>query len=206
MTPPLLAFTGSLGRGVQSELVILIAFGTLLGGRRDSDLFNCDGCSAVDSNASQQFCHLCVRDEINEQINDLKESDLPVEERSAKRNKLHARLSSWSPKGRRVSGVAVLGKEGGVSDDPFGNFGDIRGHWEKAFNNGGGSNAAAEALGRFVRKCPGDLEPISRGEFYKICDVNRRSARGPDGVSHRAWKACGRDAHDVLNGAHDVLC
>ena len=96
---------------------------------------NCDDCSVVDSIAFQQCCHLCVRDEINEQINDFTESKLLEEEKSAKKNKLHARLSSWTPKGRRVSGVAVLGKGGGVSGDPFG---DIRGHWEKVFNNGGG--------------------------------------------------------------------
>ena len=94
-----------------------------------------------------------------------------------------------------MSGVAALGKEGGVSDDPFG---DIRGHWEKIFNNGGGSDAAADALGGFVQKCPGDFEPISRDEFYKICGANRRSAPGPDGVSYRTWKACGRTAHDIL--------
>ena len=135
-----------------------------------SDLFNCDGCTVVDSPALQQFCHLCVRDEINEQINDVKKSDLPVDEGSAKRNKLHARLSSWSPKGRRVSGIAVLGQGGGVSDDPFG---DIRGHWEKVFNHGGGSNAAAESLGRFVQKCPDDLGLFFRDGFYLICDVNR---------------------------------
>ena len=83
---------------------------------------NCDDCSVVDSLALQQFCHFCVRDEINEHINDFKESELPEEEKSAKKNKLHARLSSWSPKGRRVSGVAVLGKGGGVSCDPFGDI------------------------------------------------------------------------------------
>ena len=152
------------------------------------------GCSVVDAFALQQFCHLCVRGGINEQINGPKESELPEEEKSAKKNKLHARLSSWSPKGRRVSGVAVLGKGGGVSGDPFQ---DIRGHWEKVFNSGGGSDAAAGALGEFVQKCPGDLEPISRDEFYKVCDVNRRSAPGPDGVSYRTWKACEREAHDI---------
>ena len=149
----------------------------------------------VDPHALQQFCHSCVRDEINGQIKELKESELPDEEKGAKQNKLHARLTSWSPKGRRVSGVAVLGKGGGVSDDPFG---DIKGHWEKVFNNCGGSDAAADAFGRFVQKCPGDLEPISRDEFYNICDVNRRFAPGPDGVSYRTWKACGREAHDIL--------
>ena len=153
---------------------------------RLSELFCCS--------ALQQFCHTCVRDEINEQMNDLKECEFLVGEKSAKRNKLHARLSSWSPKGRRVSGVAVLGKGGGVSDDPFG---DIRSHWGKMFNNGGGGDAAAEALGKFVQECPGDLEPISREEFYKICDVNRRFAPGLDGVSYKAWQACGRDAHDT---------
>ena len=101
---------------------------------RLSASFDCGGGSVVDSSALQQFCHLCVRDEVNEQIEDFRESELPEEERSAKKNKLHARLSSWSPKGRRVSGVAVLGKGGGVSDDPFGG---IRGHWEKVFHNGG---------------------------------------------------------------------
>ena len=29
-------------------------------------------------------------------------------------------------------------------------------------------------------------------------EISRRSAPGPDGVSYRAWKACGREAHDVL--------
>ena len=73
-----------------------------------------------------------------------------------------------------------------------------RGHWEEVFNNGGSSDAAAEALGGFVQQCPGDLEPISRNEFYKVCDVNRWFAPGPDGVSYRTWKACGRESRDIL--------
>ena len=102
------------------------------------------------------------------------------------------------PGRRRVGeclGLLYWVRGGGVSENPFG---DIRGHWENIFNNGGRSNAAAESLGGFVQKCPDDLELISRVEFYYICDVNRRSAPGPDGVSYRAWKACGRDAHDAL--------
>ena len=92
---------------------------------RLSDFLNCNGCSIVDSFALQQFCHLCVRDEINEQINGLKGFELPVEEKSAKRNKLHARLSSWSPKGRRMSGVAVLGKGVEFLMTPSGTLGVI---------------------------------------------------------------------------------
>ena len=149
----------------------------------------------MDFSALQQFCHRCATDEIQEQIDDLKEPDLPEEDEGSKRNKLHARLSSRSPKGRRVSGIAVLGKDGEVSGDPFK---DIKDHWEKIFNNSGGSSAAADSLGNFVQRCPDDLEPISREEFYLICDVNRRSAPGPDGISYLAWKACGRDAHDAL--------
>ena len=162
---------------------------------RLAPFFDCGGGLVVDSHALQLFCHSCVRDEIDGQIKELKESELPGGEKSAKRNRLHARLSSWSPKGRRVSGVAVLGKGGGVSDDPFG---DIKDHWQKIFNNSGGSDAAADALGSFVQQCPDGLEPISREEFCKIREINRGSAPGPDGVSYRAWKACGREAHDVL--------
>ena len=130
---------------------------------RLSPFFDCGGGLVVDSHALQLFCHSCVRDEIDGQLKEPKESELPDEEKGAKRNKLHARLSSWSPKGRRVSGVAVLGKGGGVSDDPFG---DIKGHWQKMFNNSGGSDAAADALGGFLQQCPDGLEPISREEFY----------------------------------------
>ena len=93
-------------------LVILIVFVTLLGEllRRLSPFFDCGGGLVVDPHALQQFCHSCVRGGINGQIKDFRESGLPDEEKSAKTNKLHARFSSWSPEGRRVSGVAVLGK------------------------------------------------------------------------------------------------
>ena len=137
---------------------------------RLSSFFDCGEGLAVDPHALQRFCHSCVRDEINGQIKELRESGLPGEEKSAKRNELHARLSSWSPKGRRVSGVAVLGKGGGVSDDPFG---DIKDHWLKIFNNSGGSDAAADALGGFIQQCPDGLEPISCEEFYGICEISR---------------------------------
>ena len=58
-----------------------------------------------------------------------------------------------------------MGKEGGVSDGPFG---DIKDHWQKVFNNSGGSDAAADALGGFMQQCPDGLEPISREEFYRL--------------------------------------
>ena len=61
---------------------------------RLSSLFDCGEGLAVDPHALQRFCHSCVRDEINGQIKELRESELPDEEKSAKRNKLHARLSS----------------------------------------------------------------------------------------------------------------
>ena len=146
-----------------------------------SSFFDCDGGLVVDPHALQQFCHSCVRDEIDRQIEELKESELPGEDKGAKHNKLHARLSSWSPKGRRVSGVAVLGEGGGISDDPFG---DIKAHWHNMFNSSGGSDAAADALGGFIQHCPDGLEPISREGFHEICEVNGRSAPGPDGVSY----------------------
>ena len=159
-----------------------------------SPFFDCGEGLVVDPQALQQFCHSCVRDEINGQIKDFRESEFPDGEKGAKKHKLHARLSSWSPKCRRVSRVAVLGKGGGISDDPFG---DIRGHPENIFNNSGGNGAAADALWGFIQQCPDDLGPISRDEFYDICD-NRRSTPDPDGVSYRTWKACGRKAHDIL--------
>ena len=140
------------------------------GAPRLSPFFDCGGGSVVDPHALQLFCHSCVRDAIDGQLKELKESELPDEEQSAKRNQLHARLSSWSQKGGVVSGVAVLGKGGGVSDDPFG---DMKGHWQKIFNNSGGSDAAADALGSFVQQCPDGLEPISREGFYNICEINR---------------------------------
>ena len=93
---------------------------------RLSAYFSCDQCSVVDLGSLQRFCYKCVCDEINEEVADLKTSDLTEDEKATKKNKLLARLSSWSPKGRRVSGVAVLDEGGGVSGDPFG---DISKHW-----------------------------------------------------------------------------
>ena len=56
------------------------------------------------------------------------------------------------------------------------------------FINSGGNGAAADALGGFIQRCPGGLGPISRDEFYEICEVSRRFAPGPDGVSFRTWR------------------
>ena len=100
------------------------------------------------------------------------------------KNKLHARLSSWSPKGRRVSGVAVLGRGGGVSGDPFG---DIRGDTGRRCLTIVG--AVMLRLMPLVVPSSSVLATLSlslgMSSAYKVCDVNRRFAPGPDGVSYR---------------------
>ena len=113
-----------------------------------------------------------------EQLEELRGADLPEEEKSSKRTKLHARLASWSPKGRKVSGISVVDDGGEVVEDPFG---ALRGHWEGVFNNFGGSACSVESLGGFVQTCPEGIQPLSFEEFSLLCSINRSSAPGPDG-------------------------
>ena len=119
--------------------------------------------------------------------------DLDEGEKSRRRSKCHTRLASWSPKGKSVIGITVLDDEGKPTDDG-GAFKSLKSHWEPVFNNVVGDRRASNRFSRFVQKCPEGIEPLGREEFRSICGVARRSAPGPDGIGHMAWRACGEVA------------
>ena len=162
---------------------------------RLSPFFDCVGGVVVDPHALQQFSHSCVRDEINEQIKELRESELPGEETVPRM--ISCMLASRLDR-RRVGGFRGLlfwGRGAGSLMTPLGTS---RGIGRRSSTTLGAVMLRLMPFGGFIQQCPGGLEPISREEFYEICAVNRRFTPGPDGVFHRTWKACGQEAHDVL--------
>ena len=145
------------------------------------------------------YTPLCYinREDLREQLAEVEASDLDEDEKSRKRSKCHTRLASWSPKGKPVIGITVLDDEGNPTDDR-GAFKALKSHWEPVFNNTVGDPRAFSRFTRFVQKCPEGIEPLGREEFRSICGVARRSAPGPDGIGHMAWRACGEVAADLV--------
>ena len=137
------------------------------------------------------------REDLREQLAEVEASDLDEDEKSRKRSKCHTRLAPWSPKGKSVIGITVLDDEGNPTDDR-GAFKALKSHWEPLFNNTVGDRRSFSRFTRFVQKCPEGIEPLGREEFRSICGVARRSAPGPDGIGHMAWRACGEVAADFV--------
>jgi hypothetical protein len=173
-----------------------------LGGALDrvpclSCFFDVDECRVSDPSGLFRFTCDLVRGGIKNSLDEVNRSDLSAEEKSAKRSRMHERLSSWAPKGRSFIGIAVLGEDCEPLDGDAA-FGALRGHWEPVFNSGQGDIAAMNKIRGDVSSCPDGLCPVSRDEFVEICKVRRQSAPGPDGIVYAAWTACGDEAAGVL--------
>ena len=98
----------------------------------------------------------------------------------------------------------MLDDEGSPTDDR-GAFEALKSHWEPVFNNIGGDRRAFDSFSRFVQKCPEGIDPLGRDEFRSKCGVARRSAPGPDGIGHMAWRACGEVAADVVYECYKLI-
>ena len=108
------------------------------------------------------MCFLCSGGG-SEQLSELKNSGLPGEEKSAKRAKLHSRLASWSPKGKRVGGVVMLSGKDRVAEDPFE---ALASHWSPVFNNARGNGRAVTDLPKHVARCPDGIGPVTKDVVF----------------------------------------
>ena len=144
------------------------------------------------------------REDLREQLAEIEASDLDENGKSRKRGKCHTGLASWSPKGKSVIGITMLGDEGGPTDDK-GAFEALKSHWEPVFDNVIGDRRVFNRFSRFVHTCPEGIGPLGRDGFRNICGVSRRSAPGPDGIGHMAWKACGEVAADVVYDCYKLI-
>ena len=101
--------------------------------------FDCSICLASDPSGLHRYTCDLVRQDIGEQLEELGKSDLDGEEKTQKTSKFHARLASWSIKGRQVVGVTVLRGDGtpAVGSQAFE---ALENHWEPIFNGGEGDD------------------------------------------------------------------
>ena len=166
-----------------------------------SAFFDCDDCFITDPSGLYTLVCDINRGDLREQLAEVEASGLDDDEKSRKRSKCHTRLASWSPKVRSVVGITVLDEEGSPTSDK-GAFKALKSHWEPVFNNVVGDRRAFNRFSRFVQKCTEGIEPLGRDEFRTICGVSRRSAPGPDGIGHMAWRAGGETAADIDYGCY----
>ena len=161
------------------------------------DFSNSEDCVVSDPSGLHTLVCDRNREDLREQLAEVEASALDGGDKNRKRIKIHTRLSSRSLKGRFVVGVTVLAEDGSPTNDK-GAFEALRSHWEPVFNNVVGDRRAFRCFSKFVQKCPEGVEPLGREEFRDICGVARRSAPGPDGIGHMAWRAGGEIVADVV--------
>ena len=162
-----------------------------------SSFFDCPGCAVSDPTGLHKLiCELNCED-LRGQLSANDGSSIDEEGKSRRRAKLHTRLASWSPKGKSVVGITVLGDDGNPTDEA-GGFEALERHWGPVFNSSVADFRAMSGFKRFIVKCPVDLAPLAKDEFVKMCSVVRRSAPGPDGIVYTAWSACGEEAAFIL--------
>ena len=93
--------------------------------------------------------------------------------------------------------IAVLDEDASLMNDKDASVA-LKSHWEPVFHNVVGDRRAVNRFSRFVQKCTEGIEPLGREGFRLICGVARRSAPGPDGIGHMAWRAGGETAADIV--------
>eukprot|EP00972_Heterocapsa_arctica_P018586 2746059-Heterocapsa_arctica.AAC.1 len=72
--------------------------------------------------------------DIEAQISEIDLSSLKVEEKAPKKSRLHSKLSSWSPKGKRMVGITVLDTGGHPYTSTEEADNALKAHWEPIFN------------------------------------------------------------------------
>ena len=106
-----------------------------------------------------------VRGDIDLQIQAVGNSDLEDTHKVQKKSKLQARLFCWSPRGKRVSGIAAHGPDGAPASSTDAAFGLLADHWSPVFNSGGGVPSAMEKFRKYVQPFPDTVEPVTREQF-----------------------------------------
>ena len=124
-----------------------------------SEFFDVDRMCVSDPVRLQLVIAQLVREDIDLQIQAVENSDLEDTHKIQKKSKLQARLSCWSPKGKRVSGIAVHGTDGTAAASTDAAFGLLADHWSPVFNSGGGDPSVMEKFRKYVQPFPDTVEP-----------------------------------------------
>ena len=103
------------------------------------EIFDVDRIYVLDPVRLQLVIAQLVREDIDLQIQAVENTDLEDTHKVQKKSKLQARLSCWSPKGKRVSGIAAHGPDGAPASSTDFAFGLLADHWSPVFNSGGGA-------------------------------------------------------------------
>ena len=146
-----------------------------------------------------------IRGDIDLQIQAVEDSGLEGTHKVQKKSKLQARLSCWSPKGERVSGIAVYGPDGTPASSTDSAFGLLADHWSPVFNSGGGVPSAMEKFRKYVQPFPDTVEPVTREQFSSLLSVSRHSASSPDGIVYDAWTQGGNMGVGILYACYSSI-